>query len=146
MNLLDNVKIIRALNVQSTAQAGSTSKAIDTKGFEGCLFIAVGSSLTCGSTPTMRIKTAASTTATFGVAATKNQPGASLVVTGSFDRKVFATDVYRPLKRYLKGSVIGATSGTIRTMLAILYGPRRPGSSACDSTTVNKKTLAAATS
>lgn len=144
MNLLNNVKVVRALNTQSTAQTASTGKAIDTKGFEGCLFIAVGSSLLCGTAAVLKVKTAASTTASF---ISSNQTLSSTrLVTASFNYKTLCLDVYRPLKRYLKPCVTGATSGTVRSITAILYGPRRPGSSACESTQSVRKTIVAATS
>jgi hypothetical protein len=144
MNLLNNVKVVRALNAQTTATAATTGRAIDTKGFEGVLFIAVGSSLLCGATAQLKCKTAASTTATFGTAAGK-LTSASLA-SGSFNYKTLCLDVYRPLNRYVKPCVVGATSGTVRSITAILYGPRRPGSSACESTQAVRKTIVAATS
>ena len=144
MNLLNNVKVMRALNVQSTAVTATTGRAIDTKGFEGCLFIAVGSSLLCGAAAVLKVKTAATTTATFVSANTKLT--STSLVTASFNYKTLCLDVYRPLNRYLKPCITGATSGTIRSITAILYGPRRPGSSACDSTQSVRKTIVAATS
>lgn len=141
MNLLSQVKVRRALNAQSTATAATTGRAIDTAGFEGCLFIVTGSSLLAGTTGKIKVKTAASTTATFVAA---NTVGTHALASGSFDYKVLCMDVYRPLNRYLKCCVTNATSGTVRSITAVLYGARRPGSSALESTQVGTRTVVVA--
>ena len=144
MNLLNQVKVLRALNAQTTAQTATTGKAIDTKGFEGVLFIAVGSSLLCGAAAVLKCKTAATTTGTFVSSNTKLT--STSLVTGGFNYKTLCLDVYRPLNRYVKPCVTGATSGTVRSLTAILYGARRAGSSACESTQSVRKSIVAATS
>lgn len=143
-NLLDQVKIVRCLNAQSSGGAVTTTgRLVDTAGFEGVMFIAVGSSLLNKAGVSLRVKTAASTTATFVASSAYRS---DTLTSGLFDRKILALDVYRPLDRYCKPLVSGASSGHVRSIVGVLYGARRPGSSACESTHTYKKCIVAATS
>jgi len=133
MNLLNQVRVLRCLDAKTSGgNITTTGKAVDTKGFEGVLFIAQGSTLLNKAAVYMSCKTAATTTATFMAANTRST--GILCTSGLLDSKTFCYDIYRPLKRYVKPIVVGASSGHIFSITAILYGARRPGSSALEST------------
>lgn len=140
MNLLSHINVTN-IHIQSSAST-AVSDAVDMRGFEGCVFIACGSTLMEGSSNiTLKVR---SSTASAGTYTTYSGNVASTAIaTGSKNYRILMADVYRPEERYLKGIVSGASSGAIYlgNMLAIQYGARRPGSSALN----NSTTLAGST-
>ena len=146
MNLLNQVKVVRCLDAKTTGgNVTTTGKAVDTQGFEGVMFIAQGSTLLNKAAVYMSVKTAATTAATFTAAGTHST--GILCTSGLLDSKTLCVDVYRPLKRYVRPIIVGASSGHIFSITGILYGPRRPGSSALASThSAFRYSISAATS
>lgn len=129
-NLSNFIKVSRGINRQSS---GSTAvgNIVDMAGFEGCVFIAVGSSLTEGSTNvTLRARASTASGGTY-VSIAGSDCESTGMATGSFNSKMLVLDVYKPTKRYLRPVVAGASSDVMHTraIVAIQYGPRRPGSS-----------------
>lgn len=139
MNLLQHVDIVRGLGLRTESTA-LASTFIDMSGFEGCVFVAMGSSkfnATKAYTMTVYGSTSAATTSqtTYGtVSSTANLPS-----TGSVDRKIMAIDCYKPEKRYLRllmsSTATGASTDYINNVIAIKYGARKPGSSALNTST-----------
>jgi len=129
MNLLYNTKITRAMLGQSSMPA-STGVAIDMSGFEGVMFILHGSSLMESSTGMRLSAKGCATTAGTWVAYQSGADSTSAPATGSFDKKIYAIDFYKPLKRYIRAVVTDCSSdvGGAFTVTAIQYGARYPGS------------------
>ena len=148
MNLLNSVRITRGINAMSSGSS-AIGNELDMSGFEGVLFIAVGSSVMRGSS-SVTLK-AAGSTATGGTFVNYSSYAATTGMSNnSFDYKLLCLDVYRPLKRYVKPVVGGASSSGLHTrgVVAIQYGARTPGSTQLrDSTYVGKyATIVSATS
>jgi len=142
MNLSKNIKISNAMTEASTL-AATTGLSIDMSGFEGCLFVLHGTSLMAGTTYALRAKGAASSAGPWVF----YEPSVSstLVTTGTFNYRIMALDMYKPLKRYIRASIPTATTDvkTARLVTAIQYGARYPGSTNLyDSTTLAGVTLA----
>lgn len=149
MNLLRDVDIIKASTARVVASATMMSKYVDMQGFEGCMFILVGSTLLEGTSGgssavnkrvTMYVKssTASGGTYTRSVGYVASSSGLG----GGTDDRLLVLDVYKPTERYLKAAVHGASSGGIDSFMAIKYGARKPGSSALmNSTTVVGSTV-----
>ena len=134
MNLLKHINVINA-SIRSQAST-AFSDEVDMSGFEGCLFIAAGSTLMEGSSNiTLKIQ---SSTASGGTFTTYSGTVASTAITtGSKNYRLLIADVYKPEERYLKAVVAGASSGAVylNNIIAIQYGARRPGSSALNNST-----------
>ena len=143
MNLIKNVDIDQVA-VQSSAST-FLSAVVDLNGAEGCLFIAIGSSLLEGSTKIkLGIQGSTASGGTYVDYDTAGWVSSTAPVTGSTARRVFALDLYKPLKQYAKGVIAGASSGAIYLsgMVAIKYGIKRPGSTTLnDSTKLAGSTL-----
>ena len=142
MNLIKNVKIRSALNAASSLGA-STGPAIDMSGFEGCLFILHGTSVLEGTTANLRTKGAASTTGPWVFY--EPQASSTKVLTGTFDYRILALDMHKPLKRYIRACLTASSSGVplTGTVTALQYGAQYPESTNLyDSTTVAAITLA----
>lgn len=141
MNLLKNIDIVRALGkrTESTALA---STFIDMMGYEGCLFLAMGSTkFNATKAYTMSVYGCTGTATTgrklYGTA----DSTANLPTTNSVDRKIMAIECYKPERRYLQltmtSTATGASTDYINNVIAIKYGARKPGSTAlCTSTSV----------
>lgn len=151
MNLLRNIDIIKASTARVVAGATMHSKVVDMQGFEGCLFIAVGSTLlegTSGGSSAVNKKVVMyvkSSTASAGTYVKHTAYCASSSgLAGGVNNRVLALDVYKPTDRYLKAAIHGASSGGIDAIMALRYSARRPGSSALqNSTTVVASTVVA---
>ena len=141
-HLVKNVRISRVYNTvgalkKSTALYG---RAVDMHGFEGCLFIAIGSSGQMGASTDrayMRIQAADSSAGTFytltgsTASSTMGDGGSANWSSASLSEKIFAVDVYKPLSthRHLRPILIGTSTGNFGGVIAIQYGGRRSGSS-----------------
>lgn len=149
MNLLKHINIIKATTARMTAAATALSKAVDMAGYEGCLFIAIGSTLLAGTTGStagasktqLYVKSSTASAGTYvknvGYAASSSGLAAGV------NKRILALDVYKPTERYLKAMLKGSSAANyIDAILAIQYGPKRPGSSALqNSTTVTGSTV-----
>ena len=129
MNLTKHIDV-QLVSTQVVGQTDSTfikSSIVDCQGYEGCLFIGIGSTDFCvgtGSTFKVQGSSANSTSAMItysgGVAISKT------TVYGTTDR-ICMIDVYKPLRRYNRVKLATDTSGAM-TFYALRYGPRKPGS------------------
>ena len=137
MNLSNIVDIHRA-STQNKESTTITSNYVDCQGFEGCMFIAVGSTKfnsTGGFAMRVTGTTAASTVGQSNYG-TVTYSTANLASTGTVNYSVFAVDCAKPEKRYLRCHLDDAGSTDyVTSILALRYGPRRPGSSAVNAST-----------
>ena len=150
MNLLRNINIIKATTARVTGVTTAHSKVVDMAGYEGCLFVLVGSTLlmgTSGSTAGVKkvqLYCKASTASAGTYVRYGGFAGSSSGLAAGVNKRLLCLDVYRPEKRYLKATVKGASSANsqIDCILALQYNARRPGSSAImASTTVTGSTV-----
>ena len=162
-----NVRITKVFN-SSGAAAGSTAlygRAVDMQGFEGCMFVAIGSSNQMGASTDvsyMRIQGANTTSATFyslsGTTASSTMGHGSSAnwSTGNVNEKILVSDVYKPLSthRHLRPILVGTSTGNFAAVLAVQYGMRsvstsmwkgstRAGSTRWQSTKLGGQTVAA---
>jgi hypothetical protein len=135
MNLLRHIDIEKATTAH---RAPSTfySTVIDMANAEGCLFIAIGSTL-CEGSSKITLAIQGSTASSSGFVTYSGNVSSTAIVTGSGDYRMLALDLYRPEKQYVRAKVTGSSSGAVGwdTILAIKYGVRRPGSSAINDST-----------
>lgn len=126
MNLLDNVRIVRGINAMSS-KSSAIGNEIDTAGYEGIMFVAHGSSLMIG-TSEVYLKAKGSTASGGTFVAYDTYAASTKMATNSFDYKILALDISKPLKRYVKAVVGGASSSQMHTRAidAILYNGRKP--------------------
>lgn len=140
MNLLRCVDIIKATTVRLTGSSSALSKAIDMSGFEGCLFIAVGSTLTASNSSKMKLFVKSSTASGGTYTKSLYYAGSSSGLAAGVNKRLLCLDVYKPTERYLKAFLQHTTK--VDAILAIRYGAKRPGSSALmNSTTVAGSTV-----
>lgn len=121
MNLLQNIKITRILDVQSDEQATQSSDIIDMSGFEGVIFIAQFADVDTTSVLTLQVQqdelNATGSMATL--------IGTSTFTAGATDADgdLLVLDIWRPLKRYLRAQVVIATANAITAcVIALQYG------------------------
>ena len=128
MNLLNSVRVTRGINAMSSG-AEPSGNELDMAGYEGVVYVLLGSSLMEGS-GTVALKASGSTASSGSFVAYSSFAGSTAITTGNFNKKILCLDVYRPLKRYIKPVVVGCSSGAIHTrgIIAIQYGARTPGS------------------
>lgn len=150
MNLLKHINIIKATTARKPAGTTILSKAVDMSGYEGCLFIAVASTLAAGTTGSTagnkkaQLYVKSSTAAAGTYVRNLGYAASSSGLAAGVNKRILALDVYKPTDRYLKGCIKGSSSTgpAWDAILAIQYGPRRPGSSALqNSTTVTGSTV-----
>ncbi len=132
MHLLRNVNII-ACSTNSLATSTRISRFLDMRGYEGVLFVAVGCSGSKSDTGCfISVQGCSSTTLTsFTTYTGSSKLGGSGVITvsagGTFtSNRGMAVDLYKPLKPYAR-FVVHNSSHDRMTMLAIQYGPKKPG-------------------
>jgi hypothetical protein len=128
MNLLDQVKI--------TGMAGSTkadpasSTFLNMSGWDGCLFLMVGTSqITSTGTAIIQQATGTSTAGAYASTFSNGLAFAAGV------QNIIAIDVVRPLRQYLRLSTLTCTGVNV---IAIQHSPRRAGSTEAR---VNLKTM-----
>lgn len=148
MNLLNNVRITRGINAMSSG-AEPSGNELDMAGYDGVLYILVGSSLMEGST-NIDLKASGSTGSSGTFVPYSSYAASTAMVINSFDSKILALDVAKPLKQFVKPVVVGASSDAMHTraIIAIQYNARTPGSTVLrDSTYVGAyATIVGATS
>ena len=117
MNLNKNVKVVLAKAAQTAATDEVLSDAIDTAGFEGCMF--VGSIATANAGNYGKVQQSSDN----GADTYADLTGTKTVPTTSGDS--FLIDVYHPRERYLKCSIIRGASTATGDVYAILYGAHK---------------------
>jgi len=125
--------------------AGTTAvltTEFDTKGYEGIMGLAVVTPATSGATAKLTAYSAASTTATFIAI-----DGSSASVTAQTTTWVLASDVYKPVDRYVRFKVTRSTSNTVlEGGVALFYGPKKSPVTWSTSTTSIARTVSATSS
>ena len=122
LTLKESVKIIRVEAAAVAAQTALTTDAVDTKGFEGCMFIALLGSIAAGGVATLKAQQSSDddsdTYADLLGTAIAN------VAAGEGDDNLLVLDIHQPRERYLKAVLTRAT-GDIACggIIALLYGP-----------------------
>jgi len=135
--LLKNVNVYKG----STVALESTiinSNIVNMAGYEGCMFIAVGSTLWAASSSiTMRVQgsTANSTTAMVSYGTTVGVINTTALGAAGGTDKLLVLDCYRPTEQYIRAQITGTSSGSANWVI-VQYGPRRGGSSALNASTM----------
>ncbi len=149
MSLLNNIDIVRVTNKQLESTTIS-STYVDMSGYEGCLFIATGSTLF--NSPggfTMNVTgTAAASTVGQSNYGTVTGSTVNLASSAVVNYKTFMVDCYKPEKRYLRCHLEdGASTDYITSIHAVRYGARSVGSTMVNqSTTIGLKGVVIGTS
>lgn len=147
-HLLKNIRISRVMGQVAPAKASTANygRAVDNQGFEGCVFIALGTTNQEGGGANsskaayIRVQAAAATSGTFysltGTTASSTMGDISTSsklgwTTGNNDRKILVTDIYKPYSthRHLRPILVGSSTGNYGGVIAIQYGLRRTSTS-----------------
>lgn len=119
MNLNKNAKVVLAKAGQTSAGTTVTSDAIDTQGFEGCMF--VGSIATANAANFAKVQQSSDD----GSSDTYADLTGTKVVPGD-DGDSFLIDIYKPRERYLKCLIDrGGANTATGDIYAILYGAHK---------------------
>ena len=145
MNYLSrNVKLT---TIQAAVAAGSTdveTSEVDTSGYEGVLLLGMVTPASSQSTCKLSAQSAASTTATF---VTIEGSSAEYAAGPTSRINILASDVYKPVDRYVRAYVTRGTSNTaIEGVAAILYGPKKAPVTSTSSDTYLARTVSASSS
>jgi hypothetical protein len=121
INLSKECKIVRhSVAVAAGTSTITPSAAIDTKGYDSCLFIVAFGAITTGAATSIKVQQSSDDAATD---AYSDLTGTSVTVLDSYDDKLVYVEVVRPLKRYLKLIVLRATQNSVVDgITAILSG------------------------
>jgi hypothetical protein len=116
MNLNKNVKVILIEAGAGSAGTTLTSDAVDTQGFEGCMFVGSIATVDAGNFAKVQQSSDDGSSDTYAdLEGTKNVPGD--------DGDSFLIDVYKPRERYLKLLIVrGGADSITGDVYAILYG------------------------
>jgi len=120
--LLSDVEIIRASTAVAASQTNTTGNMVDTKGYDGAMFILGMGAATATSVITLYAKGAASTSSTaavtYSVNATVTETTANIA-----DGTNLVLDIYKPRHRYLWPHYsIATANAAIDGCTALLYG------------------------
>ena len=122
MDLLNRTQRVMC---KTNVAAGSTditdAVAVDTQGFNGCMFIFHFGTITSGAVTGVRVAGLDTSSPTEG---TDDLAGTALAVADTYDDKIVTVDIYRPTTRYLRPVVDRATQNAVlNSIVAILYDP-----------------------
>lgn len=118
---LKDFKIVPGLGTVAAGQTDQTTIAVDTTGYEGCIFLAYMGAITGGAATSLQAAQCATSGGSYNDLA-----GSSVVIADTDDNKVAALDIYRPSKPFLKATVKRATQNSvINGVIAILYNTRK---------------------
>lgn len=119
MNLSKNAKLIKVLAGASSAGTTLTSDAVDTEGYEGCMFF--GSIATANAGNYAKVQQSSDD----GSADAYADLEGTKLATGD-DADSFLIDVYKPRERYLKCLIVrGGVNTATGDVYALLYNPRK---------------------
>jgi hypothetical protein len=115
--------------IASTTTAGAaattdiTSDAIDTAGYDGCLFIVPFGAIVSGAATSIKAQQCDTSGGSYA-----DLEGTAQTVADTDDDKLFYVDVFRPREQYLKLVVDrGTQNATVGGIIALLYnGANRP--------------------
>jgi hypothetical protein len=115
-----DLKIVQAATVTACAAALTdvTSDAVDTAGFEGCLFIVPMGTIAASAVTSIKAQQCDTTGGSYA-----DLLGTSVTIADNDDDKTFYVDVTRPREQFLKCVIDRATANaTAGGIIAILYG------------------------
>ena len=122
MNLLDSIKLFRPVGGSTVGDGGpGATTFIDTQGWQGVLFLFTGTS-GVASSGTVIIQQSSAASTGLGI---MQSTFSNKIHSSTSTRKVGAIDVYRPIKRYVRLSLLTCTGIQVT---AIAYSGRRLGS------------------
>lgn len=122
MAFADNHKIFIASNTTAGAAGTSaiTSSAVDTAGFDGCLFIVPLGTIVAGAVTSLKVQQCDTSGGSYA-----DLTGSNQTIADTDDDKLLYVDVFRPREQFLKLVVSRATqNATIGGIIAILYNAR----------------------
>lgn len=137
MNLSKNVSLVgSSVGVVAAATTTSNSHWVDTRGYNGCMFICKASTLAGGSSGfgTWTITAYHAASKSSSVQGSLGTYTSTAVLAGAGTNRLHVFDVYKPTKRYLRCAITGSSVGTYE-WIAVLYEPRRPGSTQLSAST-----------
>lgn len=118
MNLTKNVKIQRASAAVAAGTTLITSDAVDTKGFDGCTFLALFGAIVTGALTSLKVQGSHDNSTYVDL------EGSAYTVADDQDSKIAYAEVARPQYRYLKCLVSrGTQNATLDGIVALLTGP-----------------------
>ena len=118
----DRTKIVIASTTTLGAAAATaiTSSAVDTAGFDGCLFIVPLGTIVSGAATSIKVTQCDTTGGSYADLLGSNQ-----TIADTDDDKLVYVDIVRPQEQFLKLVVSRATqNATIGGIIAVLYGRR----------------------
>lgn len=138
----DRTKIVIASTTTLGAAGTSaiTSSAVDTAGFDGCLFIVPLGTIVSGAVTSLKVQQCDTTGGSYA-----DLTGSSQTIADTDDDKLLYVDVVRPQEQFLKLVVSRATqNATIGGIIAILYQKRTQGAASHGSNVSGEQWLAPA--
>lgn len=147
-HMLKNIRISRLFNSSGAAKTSTAlyGKALDMAGFEGCLFIAQGSSQQSGASTDhmyMAVQSASATGGTFKTVYGSCCSPTAQWTSANFNYKTLAVDVFKPLstRPILRPILVGTCTGDFQSITAIQYGSRKSSTDIYKSSTRAGSTL-----
>lgn len=117
-SLFKECKITRVSASAAAAQTDVTSSAVDTKGFEGCLFVVALGSITGGAVTSAHVEQCDTSGGSY-----TELDGTEITIADDDDGKLVLIDVKQPTERYLKCVVDRATQdAVVDGIIAVQYG------------------------
>lgn len=117
-SLLKEAKVTRVSASAAAGQTDVTSSAIDTKGFEGCLFVVAMGSIAGGAVTSAYVAQCDTSGGSY-----TELDGTRLTIADDDDGKLVLLDVKQPTERYLKCVVDRATQdAVVDGIIAVQYG------------------------
>ena len=124
MNFLKNYKISVVEAAAAAAQTALTTDILDMEGFDGVIFIALTGDVT--DTSVLGLNVEHGDASGGGDMADTTASAAYTAGASDADSKVLAVDVYKPLKRYVRGVLTRTTANAvIGGIIAIQYQGRK---------------------
>ncbi len=118
MQLSENVKIVHCLGAVAAGTTNQTGSEIDMQGYDGVVFVADIGALTA--TQVTALEAQGSNTS--GSEAAFTTPAVTAPMADADSNKVLVLDIFRPVTRYLKPTVLrGTANAVINCVIAILY-------------------------
>jgi len=119
MNLSTAVKAIRLSNAAAAATTTITSSALDTKGFDGALFIVTMGAIAATSVCSAKLQQSSDDGVADGYS---DLLGTSIAIADDDDNQLVLIDITQPRKRYLKLVLARATAtAVVDSISALLY-------------------------
>lgn len=130
-SLLRETKVTRVSASAAAAQTDVTSSAIDTKGFEGCLFIVAMGTITSGAVTSAHVEQCDTSGGSY-----TELDGTEITIADDDDGKLVLIDVKQPAERYLKCVVDRATQDAVVDGIVAVQYAAKDIPTTHDSTTV----------